>query len=132
MDYEIEVKNKIGRNKKDISKYERLLDSLLEDYELDYIDKEQYEMYKNDYLCELNSLKIREDSITKKEVLGIDYEWIKNYKKNRSISKVIRNIVNEFIEDIIVDDNRNIKIIFKYKDKFEEAIKFLKTHNSVI
>ena len=38
----------------------------------------------------------------------------------------------EFIDNIYVQEDGNIKIVFKNKDEYIETIKFLKTHNYVI
>lgn len=56
----------------------------------------------------------------------------KDFKTKKNINKVTQNIVNEFIDNIYVDDNRNIKIVFKYKDELQDIIRYLKTNDSVV
>ncbi len=36
---------------------------------------------------------------------------------------------DELIEDIVIDENRNIKVIFKCEDKYFEALDFIKRQN---
>lgn len=36
-------------------------------------------------------------------------------------------IVDEFIENIFINENRSIKIVLKYMDKYEALIKYLKS-----
>lgn len=38
----------------------------------------------------------------------------------------------EFIDNIFVYEDSNIKIVFKNNNEFLEALKFLKSHNCVI
>ena len=133
IDYVEDLKNtKIIELKKDIEKYTTLLNNILKDYDLNYITKEEYESYKQDYMYELNKLRIKKDELENNNITENNLLWIKNFKKNNRINKVTRNIVNEFIDNIYVDDHRNIKIVFKHKDKIEEAIRYLKTKESVV
>ena len=37
--------------------------------------------------------------------------------------------MDELIEDIVIDENRNIKVIFKCEDKYFEALDFIKRQN---
>lgn len=38
-------------------------------------------------------------------------------------------LIDELIEDIVIDENRNIKVIFKCEDKYFEALDFIKRQN---
>ena len=38
-------------------------------------------------------------------------------------------LIDELIEDIVIEENRNIKVIFKCEDKYFEALDFIKRQN---
>ena len=50
----------------------------------------------------------------------------KDYPLN-SIS-INKKIIDELIDDIVIDKNKNIRIIFKYEDKYFEALDFINKH----
>lgn len=41
------------------------------------------------------------------------------------IDKLEKRIIDDLIEDIVIDNDRNIKIIFKCEDKYFEALDFI-------
>ena len=41
-------------------------------------------------------------------------------------------MIDELIEDIVVSEDGNIKVIFKYEDKYFEALDFIKRQNNDI
>ena len=43
-----------------------------------------------------------------------------------------RNIVDSFIKDIFVNNEKGVDIIFRYKDEYENAERYLKSKNNVI
>ena len=45
------------------------------------------------------------------------------------MKKIDRLLIEELIEDIVIDENQNIKIIFKCEDKYFEALDFIKRQN---
>ena len=54
------------------------------------------------------------------------YEEIKKLKE---VKKIDRLLIEELIEDIVIDENQNLKIIFKCEDKYFEALDFIKRQN---
>jgi hypothetical protein len=47
------------------------------------------------------------------------------FKKKEKINELNRLLIDELIEDIVVSEDDNIKVIFKYEDKYFEALDFL-------
>ena len=43
------------------------------------------------------------------------------FKKKEKINELNRLLIDELIEDIVVSEDSNIKVIFKYEDKYFEA-----------
>ena len=55
---------------------------------------------------------------------------INHYKEiivemNSKINELNRLLIDELIEDIVVSEDGNIKVIFKYEDKYFEALDFI-------
>ena len=50
-------------------------------------------------------------------------------KKEEKINELNRLLIDELIEDIVVSEDGNIKVIFKYEDKYFEALDFIKRQN---
>ena len=46
-------------------------------------------------------------------------------KKEEKINELNRLLIDELIEDIVVSEDCNIKVIFKYEDKYFEALDFI-------
>ena len=54
-----------------------------------------------------------------------DTDWMNIFKKKEKINELNRLLIDELIEDIVVSEDGNIKVIFKYKDKYFEALDFI-------
>ena len=46
----------------------------------------------------------------------------------QEIKEVNKMLMDELVEDIVIDCDRNIKIIFKCEDKYFEALDFINKH----
>ena len=65
---------------------------------------------------------------TKKEketIKNSDTDWMNIFKKKEKINELNRLLIDELIEDIVVSEDGNIKVIFKYEDKYFEALDFI-------
>ena len=51
------------------------------------------------------------------------------FKKKEKINELNRLLIDELIEDIVINENRNIKVIFKCEDKYFKALGFIKRQN---
>lgn len=56
-------------------------------------------------------------------------DWFNEIKKLKEVKKIDRLLIEELIEDIVIVENQNIKIIFKCEDKYFEALDFIKRQN---
>ena len=68
-----------------------------------------------------------EDSkeIAKEKIKNNDTDWMNIFKKKEKINELNRLLIDELIEDIVVSEDGNIKVIFKYEDKYFEALDFI-------
>ena len=71
--------------------------------------------------------------MNKKEI-SYDLEIIKNKIQNaeenkEKINELNRLLIDELIEDIVIEKDNNLKIIFKCEDKYFEALDFINKQN---
>ena len=55
-------------------------------------------------------------------------DWINTFCVDKQIKELNKKIIDELIDDIVIDKNKNIRIIFKYEDKYFEALDFINKH----
>ena len=65
----------------------------------------------------------------KETIKNNDTDWMNIFKKKEKINELNRLLIDELIEDIVVSEDGNIKVIFKYEDKYFKALDFIKRQN---
>ena len=75
-------------------------------------------------LCIISNLYSKKE-IEKETIKNNDTDWMNIFKKKEKINELNRLLMDELIEDIIVSEDGNIKVIFKYEDKYFEALDFI-------
>lgn len=108
-------------------KYIMLRNSIKEDLKENFISEEEYWQYNKEYSDKIK--KIKEDiqlyEEEKETIKNNDTDWMNIFKKKEKINELNRLLIDELIEDIVVSEDGNIKVIFKYKDKYFEALDFI-------
>lgn len=134
INYDFEVINaRIKEIYENIKKYKLLKETLKHDLDYNYIKEADFEDYNKEYDEILKKLQ-NESRYMEKELVEINYktnknkEWIQKFIENQNIEKLNKKIIDELIEDIYVYENGNIKICFKYQDKYFEALDFINEH----
>ena len=61
----------------------------------------------------------------KETIKNNDTDWMNIFKKKEKINELNRLLIDELIENIVIDENRNIKVIFKCEDKYFETLDFI-------
>lgn len=125
-------KIRIVELEKEIDRYKILLDDVLNDYKLDLITKDDFDDFNSSYMYELNNLRLEKEEIEKTKKHSNNLNWLDNFKKNQNISEINRNIVDEFIKDIYIHEDKKIEIKFRYKDQYEKLLKYLKNQNNMV
>ena len=99
-----------------------------------FITEAEYWEYSADYSKKIS--EYRKEKINLEDRLeNISFESKNNedcfneIKKLKEVKKIDRLLIEELIEDIVIDENQNIKIIFKCEDKYFEALDFIKRQN---
>ena len=108
-----------------------LRNSIKEDLKENFISEEEYWQYNKEYSDKIK--KIKEDIQLYEEekeketetIKNNDTDWMNIFKKKEKINELNRLLIDELIEDIVVSEDVNIKVIFKYEDKYFEALDFI-------
>lgn len=130
IEYDEELKKiKLVEINKEIKKYEILLEEVRKDYSDDLISKKDFDNYNGEYLYRLNNLRMEHDNYLKNKSQNINLDWIKKFKEKRKFIELDKNIVDEFINRIYITEDSNVKVVFKFKEQYKEALEFLKNQN---
>ena len=108
-----------------------LRNSIKEDLKENFISEEEYWQYNKEYSDKIK--KIKEDiqlyEEEKETIKNNDTDWMNIFKKKEKINELNRLLIDELIEDIVVSEDGNIKVIFKYEDKYFESLDFINKQN---
>ncbi len=133
--YDIDIiKAKIDNIDNEINKFIKLRNEIKDDLKEKFITEAEYWEYSADYSKKIS--EYRKEKINLEDRLeNISFEsknnedWFNEIKKLKEVKKIDRLLIEELIEDIVIDENQNIKIIFKCEDKYFEALDFIKRQN---
>lgn len=121
------ISNLYSKKEEEKEKNIMLRNSIKEDLKENFISEEEYWQYNKEYSDKIK--KIKEDiqlyEEEKETIKNNDTEWMNIFKKKEKINELNRLLIDELIEDIVVSEYGNIKVIFKYEDKYFEALDFI-------
>ena len=125
------ISNLYSKKEEEKEKYIMLRNSIKEDLKENFISEEEYWQYNKEYSDKIK--KIKEDiqlyEEEKETIKNNDTDWMNIFKKKEKINELNRLLIDELIEDIVVSEDGNIKVIFKYEDKYFEALDFINKQN---
>ncbi len=133
---ENEYKNNVRIAEIKIDDYKNKKRNNYKEWKLQKIDKKEYQ---NNLIEYDNKIKKLEEDInlyttsyqeTIKRIRKDEY-WISHYKRNRKIKKITREILKELIQNIYVNEDGSIKIVFKYEVEYKELLNYLQQEGSV-
>ena len=115
----------------DIERCKKLKKLAYENWKFEKISKDEYLHYAKEYEENINNSNKELAIITDTYFNNIskykkDDSWIEHFKRNKKVKNLSKEILDELIENVFVDFDGNIKVVFKYKDNYKEAIKFIK------
>lgn len=99
----------------------RLKKSVYEDYKEDIISKEEYMIYRQDYRQKEEMLS-KQIALMEKPACDsseniADYPWIKKLLELKEIEELNRTIVVEMISEVVVFEDRKVKIVYNFSDE---------------
>ena len=125
------ISNLYSKKEEEKEKYIMLRNSIKEDLKENFISEEEYWQYNKEYSDKIK--KIKEDiqlyEKEKETIKNNDTDWMNIFKKKEKINELNRLLIDELIEDIVVSEDGNIKVIFKYENKYFEALDFINKQN---
>ncbi|MGN1337004.1 MAG: recombinase family protein [Candidatus Coprovivens sp.] len=134
INYDLEILNsRISDCDSKINKYVLLRDSIKEDLNEKFISEQEYWEYSDEYSKKIKELKNKRKEYQNK-IKNISFmsetnkDWINTFCVDKQIKELNKKIIDELIDDIVIDKNKNIRIIFKYEDKYFEALDFINKH----
>lgn len=119
---------KIVENEIDVQlkKYKNLIQELLRDYEQNYISQSDYTDFKEKYMLQINQLNIEKEELLKIKINSYNLERMKQFKKTGVIKEIDRNVVDCFIDNIYVNNDKSVNINLKFKSEYENTLRYLK------
>ena len=114
---------------KEIDKYKKLQKEVIEDYKNNFISKGDFENFNENYLYKLNNLKLEKEQLENSSSnTDFNLDWINKIKVDEKIKTLSKSIIDEYIDTIYIDENKNIKIKFRFKDEYENVLRYLNSH----
>lgn len=133
IEYNIETKKlQLVEVEKGIQKYKKLIDEVVKDYQCDFIPQEDYEKFKRKYLYEINKLNMEKENLKRIRINSYNLDWLNKFRKLQKFDSIDRNIVDIFIENIFVDNNKNLDVKFRFNDQYKIAIEYLKNQKNML
>lgn len=133
IEYNNEIKKiKLSEIEKELNKYQKLLNDLLTDYKNDYISQDDYESFKETYLYEINKLNLEKERINKNKINTYNLDWIKKFRRVEKLESMDRNIVDCYIENIYVGNNKEVEIVFRFQDQYKVVLEYLKNQKNML
>ena len=132
--YDVEIINsKLNKLDNNIEKLTLLRNGIKEDLKEKLITEDEYWEYSAEYSKNINRAKEEKKKLTEKlnQVSinsGDNIKWLEEIKRMQERKEVNKMLMDELVEDIVIDCDRNIKIIFKCEDKYFEALDFINKH----
>ena len=128
LEYEKENKEfKLLELDKEEQKYRKLLNEIKDDFKNNLISKEDMEIFKDRYMFELNKVLLNKEEIQNSNSSKENIDRIKKIKELGKFNSIDRTILNELINTIYISENQNIEVVFKYKNLYEDALRYLKS-----
>ncbi len=124
------VSQEINNIQTQLTKIKKLKQGLYEDYKAEVLSLEEYQNLKSEYAQQEQDLDKKIISLKKLSDLSpddlLENHWIKQFKGTQEIKTLTRPILSSFIKKIIVHENSELEIIYKFNtDMLQEYSKLI-------
>ena len=116
------------KKKNELNKCEKMLVELYSDWKTGEISKTEYDIMKLEFLNKSEKIKNVISELEEKILDNQDEkepEILSEFLNYENFSVLNREILSALVKNIYIYENNQIKIEFKYSDRFEEAIRFV-------
>ncbi len=123
------LKDEIAAKTKELEKIEQRKKRLYDDYADGVINKDDFCMVNEVYTAELNKcrdiVETHRKTLKTAETNSNESEWISAFTAQQNIQELDRRLIVALIDKIYIYEGERIEIVFKYKDKYLEALNFI-------
>lgn len=127
------LKDEIAAKTKELEKIEQRKKRLYDDYADGVINKDDFCMVNEVYTSELNKcrdiVEMHRKTLRTAETSSDESEWISAFTARQNIQELDRRLIVTLIDKIYIYEDERIEIVFKYKDKYLEALNFINSVN---
>lgn len=122
-----DIDKQMNNLQEEINKYKLMKRRLYEDLNEEVIDKKEYIEYKSNFTKriaekEKSIVKLEEKRGEELEAKRYQHRWIEEFKQDKNISKLNRQLVVSLIYKIFVYESGRIEIVFRYKNEVEKLL----------
>ena len=112
------------RVKSELGRMQKLKKSAYEDYKEGMISKEEFLTYREDYLKKeelyKKQIKTLEEKMKESVTEGMfQTPWLKRLLEMKEIENLDREVIVEMVDQIVVHENRKIKISYNFGNELE-------------
>lgn len=121
----------IERLNGEIRKYQDLKLNLYSDMADGIISKEEYTEFRAGYDRKIaerqHSLRLLEEERTQAvRDNEEDIPWIRLFRQYENITELHRHVLANLVEKIVIHDTQHVEVFFRYQDKFEKALQYIR------
>lgn len=121
----------IERLNGEIRKYQDLKLNLYGDMADGIISKEEYTEFRAGYDRKIaerqQSLRLLEEERTQAvRDTEEDIPWIRLFRQYENITELHRHVLVNLVEKIVIYDAQHVEVFFRYQDKFEKALQYIR------
>ena len=129
------LKKSLNNQISEKDKYKKMQLDLYPDWKNGVISREEYLSLKQSMTEKIQYLEEKIECITKtikerEDGVSSDNEFLVHFKKYGNIDKLTRPLLNELVDSILVHEDGNITINFKFKDAYEQLIEYISLNNN--
>ena len=112
------------RVKAELERVQKLKKSVYEDYKDEMISKKEYVAYREDYLKKEELYKKQAAALEEKMKESVTKDvfqtpWLKRLLEMKEIENLDREVIVEMVDQIVVHENRKIKISYNFGNELE-------------
>lgn len=124
------------RIRQELQKTTEIKAGIFEDYRDKLIDEEQYIQISEKYAGKINGLKIRLDEMLRAQAeysreYHIDEDWKSVVEKYLNKRKLTKEMVEAFVEQVVVHENARLEVHLKYDDVLRDLLKLCEERRAV-
>ena len=124
----------IVKLKEDIERNRSFKMKLYENLQEGMIGQEEYFLFKKSYESKIQSAEAAIAAVEQERQQAIEhnrenYAWIDIFKKYQNITFIERKTVVELLEEIIVHEDKKIRLCFRYGDQYTKLVELLENYS---